>query len=104
VRRGSLLSRFQRSAEAVCELEFGKQKPRRFRSESAERRKRAVADLPEPKLVPLKNGWVIQLIGPSPLGGDIHETFRVDPSGDVTGGHTTARIPGGHSINLPWNR
>jgi len=51
---------------------------------------------------PLQGGWGIQPIGPSPLGGDVHDTFRVNRQGNVSGGHTTARIPGGQSINIPW--
>jgi len=52
--------------------------------------------------VPLRGGFGVQPLGPSPLGGDVHETFRVDRDGKVSGGHTTIRIPGGKSISLPW--
>ncbi len=52
--------------------------------------------------VPLNGGWGIQPIGPSPLGGDIHETFQVNEDGGISGGHTTVRIPGGQSIQMPW--
>jgi len=51
---------------------------------------------------PLNNGWGVQPIGPTHLGGDYHDTFRVDPFGNIGGGHTTARITGGQSINMPW--
>ena len=27
---------------------------------------------------PLKDGWGIQPLEPSPLGGDIHDTFKID--------------------------
>jgi len=53
---------------------------------------------------PLGDGWGIQPLGPSPLGGDMHETFKVDKEGNVSGGHTTVRIPGGQSIQLPWSK
>lgn len=53
---------------------------------------------------PTTNGWGIQPIGPSPLGGgDIHDTFKVDPNGNLSGGHTTIQNPGGSKINIPWN-
>lgn len=51
---------------------------------------------------PLKDGWGIQPIGPSPLGGDIHDTFRVDREGNISGGHTTIQIPGSLPKRLPW--
>lgn len=53
---------------------------------------------------PLKGtgGWGIQPLGSSPLGGDTHETFKVDSEGNITGGHTTVRIPGGKEIQIPW--
>jgi hypothetical protein len=48
-------------------------------------------------------GWGIQPLGPSPLGGgDMHDTFQVDINGDISGGHTTVRIPGGMDIQMPW--
>lgn len=61
-------------------------------------------DLPDsnPFFKPLKDGWGIQPIGPSPLGGDIHDTFKVDDSGNIFGGHTTVRLPGGQKIKLDW--
>jgi hypothetical protein len=53
---------------------------------------------------PLNDGWGIQPIGPSPMGGgDIHDTFRIDPLGDIYGGHTTVQIPGGQKIHMPWD-
>lgn len=52
--------------------------------------------------IPLQSGWGIQPIGPSPIGGDIHDTFRVDGDGNISGGHTTIRIQGGQSVQLPW--
>lgn len=45
----------------------------------------------------------IQPLGPSPLGGDMHETFGVDKAGNIRDGHTTVRIPGGQTKHLPWN-
>ena len=56
-----------------------------------------------PGFIPLDNGFGIQPLGPSPLGGDIHEGFRVDKDGNLLDGHTTVRIPGGKKIHLPWN-
>lgn len=53
---------------------------------------------------PLNNGFGIQPLGPSPLGGDVHETFKVDNDGNISNGHTTVRIPGGQDVNMPWNR
>jgi len=50
----------------------------------------------------LKDGWGIQPMGPSPKGGDMHETFQVNKDGDISGGHTTVRIPGGKSVSIPW--
>ena len=53
----------------------------------------------------LKDGWGIQPMGPSPLGdGDMHDTFRIDPDGNISGGHTTVRIPGGKKIHIPWDK
>lgn len=58
---------------------------------------------------PLENGsgYGVQPIGTPPepsLGGDMHDTFRVDPKGTITDGHTTVRIPGGLSVKLPWEQ
>lgn len=54
---------------------------------------------------PTSGGWGIQPIGPNPNGGrgDIHDTFKVDGSGNLSGGHTTVQGPGGQKINIPWN-
>jgi hypothetical protein len=64
------------------------------------------ASLPQPPGIdpfrPLSNGWGISPIGPSPLGGDIHDTFHVDADGNITGGHTTIRIRDGKVVELPW--
>lgn len=49
-----------------------------------------------------QHGFGIQPSGPTPLGGDIHESFTVDPFGNISGGHTTIQIPGGPKVNLPW--
>jgi hypothetical protein len=54
---------------------------------------------------PLGNDWGIQPIGPSPLEkGDMHDTFRVNEQGDISGGHTTVRLPDNKSVKLPWNK
>ena len=53
----------------------------------------------------LNNGWGIQPMGPSPLDtGDMHDTFKVDPLGNISGGHTTIRIPDGQEIQMPWQQ
>lgn len=48
------------------------------------------------------DGFAIIPLGSSPLGGDMHETFQVDKTGNISNGHTTIRIPGGQDIHLPW--
>ena len=53
----------------------------------------------------LEDGCGIQPILPLPepsLGGDMHETFTVDAHGNITGGHTTVRLPGGDHVRMPW--
>ena len=56
-----------------------------------------------PDFLPTSNGWGIQPIREStPFGGGMHDTFRVDKSGDLSGGHTTIEIPGGQKVRLPW--
>lgn len=58
---------------------------------------------PNPDYKPLNEaGWGIQPLGPSPLGGDIHETFQVSEAGELHGGHTTIRLPGGATQHLDW--
>ena len=47
-------------------------------------------------------GFGIQPLGTTPLGGDVHETFKVNELGEISGGHTTVRIPGGQSVQIPW--
>lgn len=49
------------------------------------------------------DSWVIQPVMPLPNGGDVHETFRINPKGDPEGGHTTVRVPGGDTVHLPWD-
>lgn len=39
-------------------------------------------------------------LGPSPLGGDLHETFNVDKDGNLRDGHTTVRIKGGKKVRI----
>lgn len=46
------------------------------------------------------NNFVMQGMGPSPLGGDVHESFQVSPNGDVSADHATVQIPGGQRINF----
>ena len=45
------------------------------------------------------NDFMIQGLGPSPEGGDVHLSFQVDGDGNITDSHVTARIKGGKSIN-----
>lgn len=35
-------------------------------------------------------------------GGDVHDTFKVDNTGNVSGGHTTVDLGGGVKTNVPW--
>jgi hypothetical protein len=42
-------------------------------------------------------------LGPSPLGGDIHESFNVDEFGNIRRGHTTVQIPGGKKFRKYWD-
>lgn len=51
-----------------------------------------------------KDGWGIQPIERLPNSGDLHDTFRVDESGQVSSGHTTVRLPGGQTVHMPWER
>jgi len=54
--------------------------------------------------LPLKNGFGIQSMGPTPLDrGDMHDTFRVDRLGNISQGHTTLRIEKGQHIRMPWD-
>ena len=55
-----------------------------------------------PVFKPLNDGWGVQPIERLPGGGDIHDTFRVDDLGNISGGHTTIRRPGGIEAQLPW--
>lgn len=48
------------------------------------------------------DGFCQQSAGPTPLGGDIHDSFNVSPEGDIMNGHTTIQIPGGKKIRMPW--
>lgn len=57
---------------------------------------------PSSGFIPLKDGYGIQPLDPSPLGGDMHETLRVNEKGNITEGHTTVRIKGGKVVHLPW--
>ena len=46
----------------------------------------------------------VQGMGSTPLGGDFHDSIHVDGEGNTTSkSHTTARIPGGKSIQLNWD-
>jgi hypothetical protein len=60
---------------------------------------------PLPDFKPLNNGFGIQPIGnpPGMEKGDVHETFQADQAGNVSNGHTTVRLPGDLSVQLPWS-
>ncbi len=55
-------------------------------------------------IIPLGGPAFIAPLGPSPLGGDMHETFKFDRYDNLYSGHTTVRIPGGHDVQMPWQR
>lgn len=54
---------------------------------------------------PTSGGWVIVPVEKNPggRGGDIHETFKVDNAGNVTGGHSTIQTPGLPPVRIPWS-
>lgn len=54
--------------------------------------------------IPRDNGWGVQPVQRLPEGGDVHETFRVNESGDISGGHTTVRLPDRTEKQLPWQK
>jgi len=58
--------------------------------------------MPGEKFIPLDKDFGIVPLGPSPLGGDIHDGFNVDELGNISNGHTTVRIPGGQFIQMDW--
>lgn len=53
-----------------------------------------------------KTGWGIQPIEKNPggQGGDLHDTFKVDRDGNISGGHTTVQTPGKPPVHMPWDR
>jgi len=59
---------------------------------------------PNPPFKPINNGYGIQPMGgfTPPQGGGMHDTFNVNPSGNINNGHTTVQIPGGQAIRMPW--
>jgi len=36
------------------------------------------------------------------LGGDVHDTFKIDRYDNIYGGHTSIKIPGYGPIRIPW--
>lgn len=58
----------------------------------------------EPNFRRSKNGsgYGVQPIEPTVLGGDYHDTFRVNKYGDIDGGHTTFRLPGYKTKRMDW--
>jgi hypothetical protein len=63
-----------------------------------------MSDNENPDYKQLKSDFGIQPAGPTPLGGDIHEGFNVDEDGNLSGGHTTLRIPGGQETRIDWTK
>ena len=59
---------------------------------------------PNPPFMPMKrgDGFGFQPMGPTPLGGGMHDSFNVDAQGNLRNGHTTLEIPGGQKIRMPW--
>ena len=56
---------------------------------------------------PLNNGWGFQptnssMFDTSMFKGDIHDTFRVDSFGNISGGHTTIQLSGYKPKRIPW--
>ena len=47
-----------------------------------------------------RRGQVITPLGTTPFGGDVHESLRFDPRGNLLDLHLTARIPGGRSTHI----
>tara|TARA_Y100000310_G_C20666553_1_gene807830 strand:- start:1023 stop:1436 length:414 start_codon:yes stop_codon:yes gene_type:complete len=37
------------------------------------------------------------------LGGDVHDTFKIDRYDNSYGGHTSIKIPGGDNVQIDWN-
>ncbi|MFA5887204.1 MAG: hypothetical protein WC852_00650 [Candidatus Nanoarchaeia archaeon] len=48
------------------------------------------------------NGGVIPYGNLTELGGDVHDTFKIDRYDNIYGGHTTLDIPGYEKLHLPW--
>ncbi|MDI6737405.1 MAG: hypothetical protein QME12_02705 [Nanoarchaeota archaeon] len=48
------------------------------------------------------NGGVIPYGNLTGLGGDVHDTFKIDRYDNIYGGHTTLNIPGYGKLRLPW--
>jgi len=38
------------------------------------------------------------------LGGDVHDTFRIDRYDNLYGGHTSIKIPGYEPFRMPWEK
>ncbi|TKJ17678.1 hypothetical protein CEE44_04060 [Candidatus Woesearchaeota archaeon B3_Woes] len=38
------------------------------------------------------------------LGGDVHDTFKIDRYDNPYGGHTSIKIPGVELVRVPWEK
>jgi hypothetical protein len=38
------------------------------------------------------------------LGGDVHDTFKIDRYDNPYGGHTSIKIPGYEPLRMPWEK
>jgi len=54
------------------------------------------------RFVPLRGGWGVQPIEKLEIGGDVHDTFQVNETGNVSGGHSTVRLPDKLERKMDW--
>lgn len=59
---------------------------------------------PNPNFKPISHDCGIQPIKPFSIGGSggMHDTFNVNPLGNISGGHTTIQVSGGQKRRMPW--
>lgn len=50
------------------------------------------------------NSVVIPYGNQTGLGGDVHDTFKIDRYDNPYGGHTSIKIPGYEPVRLPWEK
>lgn len=70
---------------------------------------RHTEDLKRNEMKPLEPDFKLDLLNvipietlPKDLGGDVHETFKLDRYGNIYGGHTTIRLPGDFKKRFSW--